>query len=69
MDKIKNNDSYGLKRLESKNAKNAIIQKLSQDFNLTPIIAEDFYQQVSVYFSEQSNISPSSGEVYSETVC
>jgi hypothetical protein len=42
MDKIKNTDSYGLKRLESKNAKNAIIQKLSQDFNLTPIIAEAF---------------------------
>lgn len=69
MDKIKNNDSYGLKRLESKNAKNAIIQKLSQDFNLTPIIAEAFYQQVSVYFSEHSNISLSSGEVSYEAVC
>jgi hypothetical protein len=69
MDKIKNNDAYGLKRLESKNAKNAIIQKLSQDFNLTPIIAEAFYQQVSVYFSEHSNISLSSGEVSYEAVC
>lgn len=29
MDKINNHDSYSLKRLESKNAKNAIIQKLS----------------------------------------
>lgn len=35
MDKIQNNDAYGLKRLESKNAKNAIIQKLAHDFNLT----------------------------------
>lgn len=69
MDKIKNNDPYGIKRLESKNAKNAIIQKLSQDFNLTPIIAEAFYQQVSVYFSEHSNISLSSGEVSYEAVC
>jgi len=69
VDKIKNNDSYGLKRLESKNAKNAIIQKLSQDFNLTTIIAEAFYQQVSVYFSEHSNISLSSGEVSYEAVC
>lgn len=69
MDKIINHDAYGLKRLESKNAKNAIIQKLSQDFNLTPIIAEAFYKQVSIYFQEHSNISLSSGEVSYEAVC
>ncbi len=68
MDKIQNTDSYGLKRLESKNAKNAIIQKLAQDFNLTPIIAEAFYKQVSIYFQEHSNISLSSGEVSYEAV-
>ena len=54
MDKIQDNDAYGLKRLESKNARNAIIQKLAQDFNLTPIIAEAFYKQVSIYFQEHS---------------
>lgn len=48
---------YGIKRLESKNAKNAIIQKLSSDFNLTLIIAEAFYQQFSLYFKENANIS------------
>ncbi|MEJ2193317.1 MAG: DUF1670 domain-containing protein [Ignavibacteriaceae bacterium] len=69
MDKIQNSDAYGLKRLESKNAKNAIIQKLAQDFNLTPIIAEAFYKQVSIYFNEHSNISLSSGEVSYEAVC
>lgn len=68
MDKINNSDSYGLKRLESKNAQNAIIQKLSQDFNLTPIIAEAYYKQVSIYFQEHSNISLSSGEVSYEAV-
>jgi hypothetical protein len=68
MDKINNNDSYGLKRLESKNAQSAIIQKLSQDFNLTPIIAEAYYKQVSIYFQEHSNISLSSGEVSYEAV-
>ncbi len=68
MDKIQDNDAYGLKRLESKNARNAIIQKLSQDFNLTPIIAEAFYKQVSIYFQEHSNISLSSGEVSYEAV-
>ncbi len=68
MEKVKNSDSYGLKRLESKNAKNAIIQKLAHDFNLTPIIAEAFYQQVSIYFQEHSNITLSSGEVSYEAV-
>ena len=69
MEKINNSDSYGLKRLESKNAKNAIIQKLAHDFNLTPIIAEAFYKQVSIYFQEHSNITLSSGEVSYEAVC
>jgi hypothetical protein len=68
MEKIINSDSYGLKRLESKNAKNAIIQKLAHDFNLTPIIAEAFYKQVSIYFQEHSNITLSSGEVSYEAV-
>ena len=69
MEKINISDSYGLKRLESKNAKNAIIQKLANDFNLTPIIAEAFYKQVSIYFQEHSNITLSSGEVSYEAVC
>lgn len=63
---VKNN--YGIKRLKSKDAKNAIIQKLAVDFNLTPIIAEAFYQQFSLYFQEHANISLSSGEVAYEAV-
>ena len=59
---------YGIKRLESKNAKNAIIQKLSSDFNLTPIIAEAFYQQFSLYFKEHANIKLSDGEIAYEAV-
>jgi hypothetical protein len=68
MVKQQNRDSYGIKRLESKNAKNAIIQKLANDFNLTPIIAEAYYSQVSQYFSEHSNIKLSSGEISYEAV-
>lgn len=68
MVKLPNRDSYGIKRLESKNAKNAIIQKLANDFNLTPIIAEAYYSQVSQYFSEHSNIKLSSGEISYEAV-
>ncbi|GJQ63109.1 MAG: hypothetical protein SCALA702_21620 [Melioribacteraceae bacterium] len=69
MEKVKDSDSCGLKRFESKNAKNAIIQKLATDFNLTSIIAEAFYKQVAIYFDENSNITLSSGEVSYEAVC
>lgn len=60
--------NYGIKRLESKNARNAIIQKLASDFNLTPIIAEAFYQQFSLYFKEHANIKLSDGELAYEAV-
>lgn len=63
-----NNDNYGLKRLQSKNARNAIIQKLAHDFNLTPIIAEAYYQQFALYFQEHANVSLSSGEIAYEAV-
>lgn len=61
-------DNYGLKRLQSKNARNAIIQKLANDFNLTPIIAEAYYQQIAHYFQQHANISLSSGEIAYEAV-
>jgi hypothetical protein len=61
-------DNYGLKRLQSKNARNAIVQKLATDFNLTPIIAEAYYQQFALYFQEHANVSLSSGEIAYEAV-
>jgi len=61
-------NDYGIKRLESKNARNAIIQKLASDFNLTPIIAEAFYQQFSLYFKEHANVKLSTGEIAYEAV-
>jgi len=60
--------AYGIIRLESKNARSAIVQKLARDFNLTPIIAEAFYQQIALYFEEHANVSLSSGEVAYEAV-
>ena len=36
---------YGILRLKSKDARAAIIQKLSQDFNLTQVIAEAYFSQ------------------------
>ena len=68
MVKVQDSDSYGLKRLESKHARNAIIQKLAVDFNLTPLIAEAFFQQFSLYFEEHANVLLSNGEVAYEAV-
>ncbi len=61
-------DHLGLKRLQSKNAKNAIIQRLTEDFNLTPIIAEAFFSQFSQYYEEHANVSLSTGEISYEAV-
>jgi predicted transcriptional regulator len=60
--------NYGILRLKSKHSRNAIIQKLANDFNLTPIIAEAYYQQFSQYFEEHANIKLSSGEIAYEAV-
>ena len=59
---------YGLKRLKEKHARAAIIQKLAHDFNLTPIIAEAFFQQFIQYFQEHTQIELTSGEVAYEAV-
>lgn len=42
--------AYGITRLKSKNVKAAIIQKIIEDFNLTPILAEAYFSQISSYF-------------------
>jgi len=59
---------YGLLRLKSKTAREAIVQKLSSDFNLTPVIAEAYYRQIGHYFEEHANVRLSSGEVAYEAV-
>ncbi len=41
---------------------------MATDFNLTPIIAEAYYSQVSHYFQEHSNVKLSSGEISYEGV-
>ena len=68
MDKIKSEQGYGVQRLQSKDARSAIVQRLAVDFNLTPIIAEAFYQQFSMYYQEHANVSLSSGEIAYEAV-
>ena len=66
--KVPEKDAYGIKRLKSKNVRNAIIQKISEDFNLTPIIAEAYFSQISTYFQEHLNVELSSGQISYEAV-
>lgn len=65
---VKERDAYGIKRLQSKNIRNAIIQKISEDFNLTPIIAEAYFRQISAYFQEHLKMELSSGEIAYEAI-
>ena len=55
--------AYGIKRIESKNARAAIIQKISADFNLMPIVAEAYYKQISTYFAQHANVQLTSGQI------
>ena len=60
--------AYGIGRLKSKTARAAIIQKISTDFNLMPIIAEAYYKQISTYFHQHANIQLTSGQICYEAV-
>ena len=63
-----NDTAYGIRRLESKNARAAIIQKISADFNLMPIVAEAYYQQISTYFEQHADVQLTSGQICYEAV-
>ena len=54
-------------RLESKNGA-AIIQKISADFNLMPIVAEAYYKQISSYFAQHADVQLTSGQICYEAV-
>jgi len=66
--KIKEQDPYGIQRLESKTVRNAIIEKISEDFNLTPIIAEAYFRQISGYFQEHFNVELQRGHIAYEAI-
>ena len=53
--KPQNDTAYGI-NVQSKTARSAIIQKISSDFNLMPIIAEAYYQQIASYFAQHAEI-------------
>ena len=64
----KKDTAYGVKRIESKTARSAIIQKISADFNLMPLIAEAYYKQIVGYFEQHSDVQLTSGQICYEAV-
>ena len=66
--KPQSDTAYGINRLQSKTARSAIIQKISSDFNLMPIIAEAYYQQIASYFAQHAEIELTSGQICYEAV-
>ncbi len=51
-------------RLKSKSVKNAIIGQISEAFNLTPLLAEAYFNQIKGYFLEHADISLDSGQLH-----
>jgi hypothetical protein len=51
-------------RLSSKSVKNAIVTNISRDFNLTPILAEAYFNQIKDYFTEHTDLNLSSGQMH-----
>ena len=51
-------------RLKSKSIKNSIINNIARDFNLTPILAEAYFNQIKHYFSEHVQLELTSGQIH-----
>jgi len=51
-------------RLLAKSVKNAIVNNIAQDFNLTPILAEAYFNQIKNYFTEHTDLNLSSGQMH-----
>jgi hypothetical protein len=50
-------------RLQSKTVRQSIIRNIAQDFNLTPILAEAYFTQISDYFLRHAELTLSSGQL------
>lgn len=51
-------------RLKSKTVKNSIVNNIARDFNLTPIFAEAYFNQIITYFTEHVQLELTSGQVH-----
>jgi hypothetical protein len=51
-------------RLTSKSIKQSIVNQISKDFNLTPLLAEAYFNQIKEYFLRHADIDLSSGQLH-----
>jgi hypothetical protein len=56
-------DLYGTGRLAAKDAESAIVARIREDFNLTPVLAKAHYEQMARYFAEYGQLATRSGEL------
>jgi Protein of unknown function (DUF1670) len=56
-------DAYGTSRLAAKDAESAIVARICEDFNLTPVLARAHYEQMARYFAEFGDMALRPGEL------
>lgn len=56
-------DAYGTQRLAAKDAESAIVARICEDFNLTPVLAKAHYDQMARYFADYGQVPARPGEL------
>jgi hypothetical protein len=56
-------DPYGTARLAAKEAESAIVARICEDFNLTPVLARAHYEQMARYFADYGHLPTRPGEL------
>jgi hypothetical protein len=56
-------DAYGTARLAAKDAESAIVARICEDFNLTPVLARAHYEQMARYFADFGRMALAPGEL------
>jgi Protein of unknown function (DUF1670) len=56
-------DAYGTARLAAKEAQSAIVARICEDFNLTPVLARAHYEQMARYFADFGQVATEPGEL------
>lgn len=56
-------DAYGTARLAAKDAQSAIVARICEDFNLTPVLARAHYEQMARYFADFGHMALQPGEL------
>lgn len=56
-------DMYGTGRLATKDAQHTIVARISEDFNLTPVLARAHYEQMARYFADVGQLAREPGEL------